>query len=196
MMAKENANTELPILDLSQANDPHQKAALLARLHDTLFIVGFLYIKNHGVRDETISNLVSLLPMLFDQPPAAKSALSKLNSPHFLGYSGYAEETTLGARDLREQFDFATELPVIWRPNAQKLESEPTTQADARRDFSKLYWRLRGPNQWPSEDYVPGFRKAYTEYATHTFKEIETAAKLSKGTTMRFKSCRIGLCTS
>lgn len=138
----------LPILDLALADDPSRKPELLAQLRDALFNVGFLYVTNHRVPAATIRNLVSRLPVLFDQPPEAKAAMSKLNSPHFLGYSGYAEEVTLGAKDLREQFDYATELPDIWNSEAS---------------YSDLFWRLRGPNQWPSEDLVPGFRNAYTE---------------------------------
>jgi isopenicillin N synthase-like dioxygenase len=155
----------LPILDLSKADEPLQKQELLGELHEALFNIGFLYIKNHGIVSEIIANMVSLLPLLFDQPAEAKSALSKLNSPHFLGYSGYAEETTLGQKDLREQFDLATELPVIWNPDAEPpVEDQRIASTSHRhRDFSKPYWRLRGPNQWPSEEHVPGFRKAYTE---------------------------------
>lgn len=157
----DNANTVtgLPVLDLAKANDPNQKQALLGQLRDALFNIGFLYIENHGVAPQAISNLVSLLPTLFDQPEHAKASLSKIHSPHFLGYSGYAEETTLGNKDLREQFDFATELPVIYNPAATASAS----RTGAFRDYSRPYWQLRGPNQWPSEDLVPGFRKAFTE---------------------------------
>lgn len=158
-----DANITLPVLDLSKANDPRQKTELLEQLHHALFHIGFLYIKNHGVDSSTIANIDSLLPALFDQPPEAKAALSKMNSPHFLGYSGYAEETTLGVKDLREQFDLATELPVIYDPHAGQNHGAFAMRSGSERDFSKLYWRLRGPNQWPSEDLVPGFCKAYTE---------------------------------
>lgn len=156
-------NAGLPVLDLSKANDPGQKPELLEQLHDALFNIGFLYVKNHGVPRETISSLVSRLPTLFDQPPEAKAALSKLNSPHFLGYSGFAEEVTLGEKDLREQFDFATELPEVWVSPGDVVGRDSINALNHKRDFSKLYWRLRGPNQWPSEDHVPGFRKAYLE---------------------------------
>lgn len=158
------ARKGLPILDLSLANDPRQKRQLLDQLHHALFNIGFLYIKNHGVPSETISNLVARLPALFDQPAEARAAMAKMNSPHFLGYSGYAEEVTLGMKDLREQFDFATELPVIWDPNYKTSpEGAGPKGSHVDRDFSRLYWRLRGPNQWPLEDLVPGFRIAYTE---------------------------------
>ncbi|KAJ9622772.1 hypothetical protein H2203_006423 [Taxawa tesnikishii (nom. ined.)] len=79
----------LPIIDLSWASSTSKKPLLLKQLHDALFNVGFLYIKNHGVPSSYISDLASLLPSLFDLPDKQKNALSKLNSPHFLGYSGY-----------------------------------------------------------------------------------------------------------
>ena len=146
----------IPRLDLKTAQDPECRALLLEQLRDALFNVGFLYISNHGVPEATVSAVDSLMPALFNLSDASKAGLSKLNSPHFLGYSGLAEETTQGKCDFREQFDFATELPVVFR--------EDRDGAVAGRDFSKVYWKLRGPNQWPREDEVPGFRKALLEY--------------------------------
>lgn len=148
------ACSSLPILDLSWANDPDKKPALLQQLHHALFNIGFLYIVNHNVSLKTISDLASKLPTLFALSNEDKNALSKLNSPHFLGYSGFAEETTLGKQDLREQFDYATELPTVAACQA--------SQDNHSRDLSKLYWQLRGPNQWPQEHLVPGFRNALT----------------------------------
>ena len=147
--------TSIPVLNLSWADDPDKKPELLEGLRAALFDVGFLYIVNHGVDRETIDEITNLLPALFALPAEQKAALSKLNSPHFLGYSGFAEETTLGKQDLREQFDFATELPVV-RSSRDRLTDE--------QDLSKLYWSLRGPNQWPDESLLPGFRQAFTRY--------------------------------
>ena len=158
----------IPILDLAWVEDRSKKALLLQQLRSALFDVGFLYIKNHGVAQSTISNLADLLPALFDLSEENRADLSKLNSPHFLGYSGFAEETTLEKQDLREQFDYATELPVAWQDSETATNGNSPNGAsrngDGGRDFSKLYWRLRGPNQWPSESSLPGFRKAFTEY--------------------------------
>jgi len=39
----------IPILDLSQADDPFKKPLLLKKLRHILFNVGFLYISNTGV---------------------------------------------------------------------------------------------------------------------------------------------------
>jgi isopenicillin N synthase-like dioxygenase len=150
--------SKIPILDLSQANDPSQRQTLLKELHDALFNVGFLYIKNHNIPPSTITNLTNILPSLFKISNESKKKLAKLNSPHFVGYNGFAEETTLGERDLREQFDFATELPVVWRDGNGE---DGGADGESGRDFSKLFWRLRGPNLWPDESEVPGFREAF-----------------------------------
>jgi isopenicillin N synthase-like dioxygenase len=146
---------EIPVLDLSLAADPSNRAKLLSQLHDAIFNVGFLYIINHGVSQEIISKLETLTPEIFDISDSSKLSLLQLNSPHFLGYSGFAEETTQGKPDLREQFDYATELPIVWDPNAKEEHG---------RNFSKPYWRLRGPNQWPSESELPEFKSTLLEY--------------------------------
>ena len=155
--------SSLPILDLSWADDPKKKPELLEQLRDVLYNIGFLYIINHGVRPETISKLTRRLPLLFDMPTGEKRRLSKLNSPSFLGYSGFAEEVTLGKKDLREQYDFATELSIVYDPDGSAVAGK-TDGHESRRDFSRPYWRLRGPNQWPSEHFAPDFRQALTAF--------------------------------
>ncbi|KAK4624687.1 2-oxoglutarate-dependent dioxygenase [Fulvia fulva] len=165
-----DTESNIPVVDLSWASDPVKKQALLKQLRAALFDVGFLYIINHGVAKSTTDQLASLLPHLFALRHTKKAAWSKTNSPHFLGYSGFAEETTLGRQDLREQFDFATELPVVYNErkdigtNAHQTDTGSSNGTTCHRDLSKLYWRLRGPNQWPSEEDVPGFREALTNY--------------------------------
>ncbi|KAI1270883.1 putative hyoscyamine 6-dioxygenase [Xylaria sp. FL0933] len=134
----------IPTIDLSLANHPDTRPALLEDLRHALIDVGFLYVSNHGVPSPVISDLVDALPALFSLDEEAKRAVALENSPHFLGYSGVGSENTGGAIDLREQFEFATELSATWR------EGLP------------LYERLRGPNQWPNND--AGLRRVIERY--------------------------------
>jgi isopenicillin N synthase-like dioxygenase len=67
------------------------------------------------------------------------------NARSFLGYSQLSAEITAGEVDHREQIDLSTEHPV------------PSPQAP-------LYHNLLAPNQWPAEEYTPGFRATYTDY--------------------------------
>lgn len=138
----EDAAQTLPVLDHSQAVEASTRSALLRQLRSALFDEGFLYIVGHSIPQQIIDKLTNILPPLFDLPKDVRSKMSKLNSPHFLGYSGFAEEVTLGKNDLREQFDMATELPVVWQdhPGANGVSTDPAV--GGKRDFSKLFWRL------------------------------------------------------
>ncbi|KAF9248222.1 hypothetical protein LCP9604111_5477 [Penicillium roqueforti] len=98
----------IPVIDLSLANSPLTRPKLLQELHHALTCIGFLYITNHDVPQDVISDLKDALPKLFALDPAVKEEVALHNSPHFLGYSQRAG------------------LP--------------------------LYERLKGPNQWPSQD--------------------------------------------
>lgn len=124
----------VPTIDLALASRPATRAQLLRDLHHAITSVGFLYVKNHGVPAHVIVALRDLLPQLFGLPQSEKDEVALENSPHFLGYSNVGSETTAGRTDLREQFEFATELDDVWTPAQPMCE------------------RLRGPNQvWSPE---------------------------------------------
>ena len=125
---------EIPIIDLSLADDPASLPAFLDALRFAVTQVGFLYVANHRVPPQVIRNLVEILPRLFELSESAKNRISLENSKHFLGYSSVGSETTAAKADQREQVDFATELTTVSDPHAPLCES------------------LRGPNQVSSVD--------------------------------------------
>lgn len=114
-MAPKKAFDRIPVLDLSLAESPQGKHLLLEELRHALTEVGFLYVRNHGVPNDAVTNIVQTLPKLFSLPQEAKDEIALENSPHFLGYSGDGAETTAGKADRREQVEFATELEDRWR---------------------------------------------------------------------------------
>ncbi|KAK7206856.1 hypothetical protein BZA70DRAFT_275208 [Myxozyma melibiosi] len=146
-----SAFSEIPILDLSLADNPATKPELLNQLRHALLEVGFLYIKNYGIPADLTQQVIEQGKALFDIPEEEKFKIEMKNSPHFLGYSRLANEITKEAIDWREQIDLATELPA---PGG----SEP-----------RYRW-LRGPNLWPSEEVLPKFREVYTEYINRMAK--------------------------
>ena len=129
--------TEIPVLDLSLAEEASTKSRFLSDLRHAITDVGFLYVVNHGVPEAAISDIVDALPKLFSLSEDAKEMVALHNSPHFLGYSATGSETTAGKPDRREQFEFATELEA----------PSPNTKP--------LYESLRGPNQVPIHLYLP-----------------------------------------
>ncbi|KAJ8060268.1 hypothetical protein OCU04_010609 [Sclerotinia nivalis] len=142
--------SEIPVLDLSLANDPSTKPQLLKELRDVLLNIGFLFVKNHEVPTDIVDKLVQTLPDLFGIPIEEKISIALENSPHFLGYSGLGAEMTAQVKDQREQFEFATELEPTW------------VEGDL------LYKKLVGPNQWPPS--LPLIRPVIEKYTQSLFE--------------------------
>ncbi|TLD26611.1 hypothetical protein PspLS_04421 [Pyricularia sp. CBS 133598] len=140
--------TSIPVLDLSLASSPTTKPAFLADLRTALMEVGFLYLKNVGIPDSLFASAISHGRAFFDLPLDEKLKIEMKNAPSFLGYSRLSAEVTAGAVDHREQIDLSTEHIV------------PTAPGTPR------YYNLLGPNQWPDEAALPGFRDTFTEYMT------------------------------
>jgi isopenicillin N synthase-like dioxygenase len=135
------SNQSLPVVDLSQADDPatHQafRAGLLSAARDT----GFFHLTGHGITEAETARLLELTRAFFALPEADRLAISNLNSPHFRGYTRTGHELTQGRSDWRDQLDVGAELP--------EPEIGPGDPA---------YRWLEGPNQWPAA--LPELREA------------------------------------
>lgn len=167
-MGETRSFNSIPILDLAHADAGDAgRNQLLAQLRHALVDVGFLYIVNHGVPENVVTDMIKILPELFNLSESYKEDIALHNSPHFLGYSGQGAETTAGKADQREQVEFGTELPVDWK------EGDP------------LYDRLRGPNQWPSslpmlKPVVLAYMEALTKLGERFLDLVAEALYLTK----------------
>ncbi|KAL4879290.1 hypothetical protein BJY04DRAFT_208809 [Aspergillus karnatakaensis] len=145
MTVQSESFTAIPVLDYSHSTSADTKPAFLADLRHALVNVGFFYLTKTPIASEISQSLIEKCKGLFDLPLEKKLEIEMVNSKHFLGYSRLGAEITARKQDYREQFDFATELPV---PGPD----EP------------LYRNIRGPNQWPDEGAIPGFRLSVEAY--------------------------------
>ncbi|TGO18536.1 hypothetical protein BTUL_0009g00550 [Botrytis tulipae] len=137
--------TNIPILDLSLARSPETKPEFLDQLRHALLEVGFLYLKNVGITQELIDNVIKEGVKFFDIPLEEKTKIQMVNAPSFLGYSPLSAEITAHAIDQREQIDLSTPHPI---PTA----TDP------------LHYNLLAPNLWPSPTYLPNFRPVFESY--------------------------------
>jgi isopenicillin N synthase-like dioxygenase len=130
----------LPVLDLTDAEkDP---ASFRARLREAAHDSGFFYLVGHGVPRTQFDEVLRLAREFFTLPLEAKNEISQFKSPQFRGYSRLGGELTNGNVDWREQIDIGPERRVI--------------------DGAEGYWRLQGPNLWPSKPLA--FRAAFEEW--------------------------------
>ncbi|WP_027332101.1 MULTISPECIES: isopenicillin N synthase family dioxygenase [Mycolicibacterium] len=131
----------LPILDLGDADtDP---ASFRTALREAAHRHGFFYLTGHGVPEGQAVDVLRLARQFFALPAATKNEINQLSSPQFRGYSRLGGELTNGKVDWREQIDIGPERDVI--VGAQG------------------YWRLQGPNLWPSA--LPALRKAFEQWS-------------------------------
>lgn len=79
------AFSSIPILDLSLARNLNTKEHLLDSLRHALLEVGFLYIKNVGISDALIKDVINQGKAFFDLPEEKKLEVQMNNVPSFLG---------------------------------------------------------------------------------------------------------------
>jgi isopenicillin N synthase-like dioxygenase len=132
----------LPVLDLASAD--HQPVAFRDQLREAAHDFGFFYLVGHGVAAAQMAEVLALARAFFALPVPVKNEISQLKSPQFRGYSRLGGELTNGEVDWREQIDIGPERDAI--------------------DGAEGYWRLQGPNLWPSSP--AGFRAAFESWDT------------------------------
>ncbi|KAL1666184.1 hypothetical protein GGF50DRAFT_113432 [Schizophyllum commune] len=144
-----NAQTNfqsVPIIDLTDAAspDPELRWQVALNIRDACINVGFFYVSNHGIPDETFTDVLSAMKTFYGQPLKKKEELENKKQPNLMGYSpllsGNNDPSNSG--DLQEGYEFGFE-PL---------------------DGSKGEGTIigGGKNVWPAE--LPGFREKALKY--------------------------------
>ncbi|KAI0770560.1 Clavaminate synthase-like protein [Fomes fomentarius] len=140
---------DIPIINLSDASnpDPVIRRALADEIRDVCINVGFFYVKNHGIPEETICDAVDAAKRFFALPLSSKMAIDIHKSANFKGYTALLGENTNPENrgDLHEGFDIGWE--------------ESTVGGGASRADDGA---MTGDNAWPSG--LPNFREAVLDY--------------------------------
>lgn len=77
--------SSIPILDLSLSRSLDTKPAFLGSLRKALLEVGFLYIRNTGIDEALIQDVITQGKAFFDLPEEKKQEIQMKNVPSFLG---------------------------------------------------------------------------------------------------------------
>ncbi|KAM0491521.1 hypothetical protein ACHAP8_010566 [Fusarium lateritium] len=137
--------TSIPVLDYSYSQSPATKPKFLSDLRSALVKVGFFQIINSPLPIQSQQDALRLSTQFFNLPTDEKVEIENINSKHFLGYGKINSESTAAQTDHNESILMGPDLPALG-PN------EP------------IYLNLQGPNQWPKESSVPGFRQVFKTY--------------------------------
>ncbi|RMZ84586.1 hypothetical protein DV737_g1179, partial [Chaetothyriales sp. CBS 132003] len=142
---------QIPLIDIAGyfSGDQETKSQIARELRAACEAPGFFQITGHGVSSELRSKVLSQLSQFFALPLSAKQALHRSQSKCIRGYE------TVGEQKLEASFSDQKEGFLIG----------PEFPADGR--------FLQGPNQWPSEELVPGFHEVIMTY----FNEVHALSK-------------------
>lgn len=77
--------SSIPILDLALERNPDTKPRFLESLRTSLLEVGFLYIKNTGIDEALIQDVIIQGKAFFELPEDKKLEIQMKNVPSFLG---------------------------------------------------------------------------------------------------------------
>lgn len=142
---------QIPVIDISGyvEGDKAKAAQIASELRSACQAPGFFQITGHPVAAELRTELLTKLTEFFALPASIKQSVHRSQSKCLRGYETVGEQKLEGdIPDQKEGFMIGLELPD-----------------DAR--------FLQGPNQWPSEEAIPGFREVYSRY----FDEMRSLSK-------------------
>lgn len=132
---------KIPVVDLAPLLDGSDPRKVAGEISWALANAGFMYVKNHGIADRVVDEAFEQTRAFFNLSEADKMKLHVSRSGQTLrGYiEPFGENTDPGkTKDLKECFDLGP-------------ESEPDCP-------------FFGPNLWPDDGLVPGFRDAVYRY--------------------------------
>ncbi|KAI6039622.1 hypothetical protein EDC04DRAFT_2894967 [Pisolithus marmoratus] len=140
----------IPIIDIGHASTAEERAALARQIRDACVNVGFFYIRNHGIPEETIDKVLSAMKAYFSLPleTKMKSKLYHRQGAHFRGYEPLLDSNI----DPANRGDLYEGFVIGWEDLVPKEDDGKNTNDDT----------TIPPNLWPSEP--AGLRDAFINY--------------------------------
>ncbi|KAI6039638.1 hypothetical protein EDC04DRAFT_2568213 [Pisolithus marmoratus] len=139
----------IPIIDIGSGSTPEERAVLAQQIRDACMKVGFFYVTNHGIPQETIDKVFSALKAYFSLPLETK--MKKLYHKEVANFKGYAPVLDsnidpANRGDLHEGFEIGCE-ELVPGENDEKRANDGA---------------MAGENVWPQEPAE--FREACLNY--------------------------------
>lgn len=138
-----SAKVIIPTIDISGylAGDASETTKIVTDMATACRDPGFLQITGHSVPQELCQRMLDSLEQFFALPADVKQALHRSKSTAIRGYENVGEQRLEDgtSRDQKEGFMIGPERSTNGR-------------------------FLQGPNQWPEESMIPGFRETFIEY--------------------------------
>ncbi|KAI5988393.1 hypothetical protein EDD15DRAFT_2371411 [Pisolithus albus] len=137
----------IPIINMGCVSTPEERATLAWQIREACVKVGFFYVSDHGIPQETIDAVFSAMKAYFSLPLETKMKLYHREGANYRGYAPLSDAnfSAESRGDMFEGFVIGWEEPI---PKEGDDKKEVDTTAV--------------PNLWPSEP--AGFREALLNY--------------------------------
>lgn len=96
--------SSVPVLNFQDALSSETKPKFLSELRHALVDIGFFYLSDPSVTEDTRSQFVRKASEFFNLPSTVKSEVGIINCNNFKGYAGPRREKTAAKEDERETF--------------------------------------------------------------------------------------------
>ncbi|MBW4581348.1 MAG: hypothetical protein KME42_17400 [Tildeniella nuda ZEHNDER 1965/U140] len=103
--------SQIPVIDIGglRSHSLRARQAVAADIRQASHEVGFFYIANHGVSEDTIAATFAQTKRFFDQPLALKNAVSITQSSISRGYEAIGQQALDQTPDLKEGYYIGVE---------------------------------------------------------------------------------------
>ncbi|MGV5048023.1 isopenicillin N synthase family dioxygenase [Rhodococcus pyridinivorans] len=178
------AATSIPVIDLASSfsADPAARNEVAWEIHKAARDTGFFYIKNHGVPEETLDDLLRTAAAFFSLPLEDKLEADIKNSACYRGYEPLAVQTLdEGSKpDNKEGFQIGRDLPLdhpkvvrgvanhgpnVWPSVMPELRVDLEAYRDSIAELGQHLVRLLALSLDQSEDY---FDAGFPEHVVTT----------------------------
>ncbi|RPA95192.1 Clavaminate synthase-like protein [Choiromyces venosus 120613-1] len=156
----------IPLIDFSLFlhGDEQEKEAVAKRIADGFKDAGFIYIKNHGIPQETVDRVFAESAAFFKRPKAEKEALAWTSPQSNRGYSSYGREKTTSIQDKAL-------VDSLRAANPDLKESFEVGRDD----------ELEYPNSWPEDPDFVTIMKAFFDTCKDLHIKVMRAIGLGLG---------------
>lgn len=141
--ARDIAVESIPVVDLAGLASEAGLAAVAREMREAAEGIGFFYVRNHGIPDETIRAAEAVSQRFFAHGEAEKRTVAPRDRHRGWLQVGQAKMYAGAKVDLKESFVWGLDVPA----------DDPDYAAGNR---------MHGPNRWP--DFLPEMRPALNAY--------------------------------
>ncbi|KAL6242317.1 hypothetical protein RBB50_010865 [Rhinocladiella similis] len=152
---------EIPVIDFSEvlSSAPEVRQKLAEKVGHAARNVGFFYVKNAPVSHAKIDCAFEVLESFFTQPEEIKQQIDCNRSNEA---KGWQPQQTVGPNGvLRESYSMGNDYTEL---EQHHINIAPQGSVPL--------------NQWPSEDSIPGFRKAIYDYYLEVYPFAKTLIQI------------------